>query len=101
MRVSRIRRAGAAVAVTAACAGAVGMVAGGASASGTDKQDDAAATITIASSGKDLFFQGPSKVAAGSKLAITNTTDPTKVGPHTFTLVEKSELPKTKDEIKE
>jgi plastocyanin len=101
MRVSGVRRAAAAVAVTGACAGAAGMLAVGASASHADRQDDGAATITMASSGKNLFFQGPAKVAAGSQLTITNATDPTKVGPHTFTLVDKDELPKSNAEIKD
>jgi hypothetical protein len=51
--------------------------------------------------GKDLLFEGPRKVEAGSQLDIVNKTDPEQVGPHTFTLVEKDELPQTKDEIKQ
>jgi hypothetical protein len=46
-----------------------------------------------------LFFDGPKKVEKGSKLRILDTTDPTKVGPHTFTLVKESHVPKTKKQV--
>ena len=48
----------------------------------------------------DLFFKGPKEVEKGTKLEIVNKTSPSKVGPHTFTLIKKNRLPKTKKEIK-
>lgn len=45
-------------------------------------------------------FDAPEEVPFGVDLQIVNKTDPDKIGPHTFTLVAKSELPKGKDELK-
>lgn len=42
-----------------------------------------------------IFFEGPKTVTQGDTLKIVNSTDPKKVGPHTFSLVKKSVLPKT------
>ncbi len=39
-------------------------------------------------------------VPFGVDLQIVNKTDPNKIGPHTFTLVAKSELPRGRDELK-
>jgi hypothetical protein len=63
----------------------------------------AAAKTTIAtpvismelSKGK-MKFSGPESVLAGEKLEIVNNTNPKQVGPHTFTLVTKESLPKTR-----
>jgi hypothetical protein len=47
--------------------------------------------------GKDgLRFVAPKTVVAGEELKIENTTNPRKVGPHTFSLVEKSLIPRTR-----
>jgi len=43
-----------------------------------------------------LKFVGPESVVAGEKLEIVNDTNPKQVGPHTFTLVTKGSLPKTR-----
>ena len=101
MRVAHLRRAGALTAVMAV--GVIGFATvGGASAKPIHKADDGtAATITMAADGKNLLFQGPRTVDAGSQLTIVNATDPSKVGPHTFTLVDKSELPKDNQAIKD
>ena len=48
---------------------------------------------------KKLFFDGPKRVEKGSKLRILDTTDPSKVGPHTFTLVKESHVPRTKKQV--
>ena len=46
--------------------------------------------------GKDgLRFEAPKTIANGENLAVVNLTNPHKVGPHTFSLVTKSSLPKT------
>lgn len=42
-----------------------------------------------------IFFEGPKTVTQGDNLKIVNTTDPKKIGPHTFSLVKKSVMPKT------
>ncbi len=60
-----------------------------------------AATATIDMKGKTdrgLKFKGPEKVERGDKLEIVNSTDPRKVGPHTFTLLEKNLIPKNETE---
>lgn len=98
MNVSRLKpRCAAAATIVCACAIAA---AAGASASNADKQDDVA-TITMELEGKNVFFDGPSSIDSGQELAIVNNTNPRQIGPHTFTLVEKSELPKSKQEIKD
>lgn len=58
----------------------------------------AAATPTVSmelSKGK-LKFSGPETIVAGEKLEIVNKTNPKQVGPHTFSLVTKGSLPKTR-----
>lgn len=94
-----MRRVGT-LAAAALCAGAIGATAVGASASSANKQDDVA-TITMELKGKSVFFDGPSSIESGEDLAIVNNTNPKQIGPHTFTLVEKSELPKSKQEMKD
>ena len=43
-----------------------------------------------------LKFSGPESIIAGEKLEIVNKTNPKQVGPHTFSLVTKGSLPKTR-----
>jgi hypothetical protein len=43
-----------------------------------------------------LKFVGPETVTAGDQLEIFNKTNPKQVGPHTFSLVTKGSLPKTR-----
>jgi plastocyanin len=43
-----------------------------------------------------LKFVGPETVTAGDSLEILNKTNPKQVGPHTFSLVTKGSLPKTR-----
>jgi hypothetical protein len=43
-----------------------------------------------------LKFVAPQTVTQGDELKIENTTDPKKVGPHTFSLVTAGSVPKTK-----
>lgn len=43
----------------------------------------------------NLRFVAPKTVVDGEELAVVNTTDPHKVGPHTFSLVTKGSVPKT------
>jgi hypothetical protein len=58
------------------------------------------ATITAYAHGKQMGFKGPRTVKAGSELAIVNDTDPQQVGPHTFTLVSKKQLPTGRKQMK-
>jgi len=46
--------------------------------------------------GGKLGFEAPEAVYEGDELEVLNETNPRQVGPHTFSLVEKSTLPKTK-----
>jgi hypothetical protein len=52
--------------------------------------------IKMVLKGKKLAFEGPEAVYQGNRLEIINETNPRQVGPHTFSLVEKGTLPKTK-----
>jgi hypothetical protein len=51
-------------------------------------------TVLITAKG-GLHFEAPKTIVDGEELTILNTTDPHKVGPHTFSLVTKSSIPKT------
>jgi hypothetical protein len=52
--------------------------------------------IKMVLTGKKLSFEAPETVEEGAALEILNETNPKQVGPHTFSLVTKSSLPKTK-----
>lgn len=53
-------------------------------------------TVYIKGSGDGgLRFEAPKTIVAGEELKIQNTTDPHKVGPHTFSLVTKGSIPTT------
>lgn len=97
-----IKRAGAAIAVTGlASVGAIGGSATGAAGDAAPRA--AAATIDMVQSGhgfSSLGFSGPRKISSGATLTIVNATDPAKVGPHTFTLIKKGKLPRTKQQMK-
>ena len=54
------------------------------------------AVVKIGVKGKKLSFEGPESVYEGEQLEVLNETNPRQVGPHTFSLVEKSLQPKTK-----
>lgn len=45
---------------------------------------------------KGLRFVGPDRIRSGADLRIVSNTNPQAVGPHTFSLVTKGVLPKTK-----
>jgi hypothetical protein len=51
-------------------------------------------TVFISAKG-GLHFEAPKTIVDGEELTILNTTNPHKVGPHTFSLVTKSSIPKT------
>ena len=52
-------------------------------------------TVYIKDGKQGLRFVAPKTVVAGENLTVLNQTDPRKIGPHTFSLVTKSSLPKT------
>lgn len=66
------------------------VLAGGASAESTS-----ANTVFISAKGGKLHFEFPQTIASGEELTVLNTTNPKKVGPHTFALVTKGSIPKT------
>jgi hypothetical protein len=95
----RLRLVGVATAL-----GAFAVVGLGGSASATSSSAKATDTAKITAEfdrkNKDLFFEGPATVAAGADLKIINNTNPRAVGPHTFSLVRKKDLPTSKNQIK-
>jgi hypothetical protein len=52
--------------------------------------------VKIVLTGNKLSFEAPESVYEGEQLEVLNTTNPRQVGPHTFSLVEKGTIPKTK-----
>lgn len=52
-------------------------------------------TVFIKDGKGGLRFEAPKTIADGEELAVVNTTNPHKVGPHTFSLVTKGSIPKT------
>lgn len=87
----------------AATAAAVGLtvVGIGTSATASDSAKPHATVIKIKQDGKLLYFEGPETVGAGDVLKIKNTTDPAKVGPHTFSLVRNKDIPTEPSDIKD
>jgi hypothetical protein len=53
-------------------------------------------TVYIKDGKKGLRFVAPEFIYKGEELTILNTTNPRKVGPHTFSMVEASLIPKTR-----
>lgn len=100
MTAGHLRRAGALGAIAAL--GLTGLVSTGAQAENGDADRAENATITMEVKGKKLFFEGPRSVDRGGELEIVNNTDPKKIGPHTFSLIEKDLYPElSKEAIKE
>ena len=92
-----LRLGGSLVAVVAL--GAVGSGSFASADPGPAKAEDTA-VIKMLQDGKELYFEGPEAVAPGADLKVKNLTDPRKIGPHTFSLVKRSEFPRTAEEIK-
>lgn len=72
------------------------LASGAAGAAETPASPTEKAVIDMVAKGKKLSFEGPETVYEGQELEIFNDTNPRQVGPHTFSLVEKGTLPKTK-----
>ena len=58
--------------------------------------DGGTANAVVISAKGGLHFEAPKTIVDGEELTILNTTDAHKVGPHTFSMVTKSSIPKTK-----
>lgn len=101
MSSTHLRRALGLALVAAVGAAAVVSAATSASADPTSAGKAKPATITAFLKGNEMGFKGPGKVKSGADLRIVSTTDPEKVGPHTFTLVKKRDLPETNKEMKD
>jgi hypothetical protein len=55
-----------------------------------------ATTVFISAQGGRLHFVAPKTIESGEELTVINQTNPKQVGPHTFALVTKGSIPKTK-----
>ena len=53
-------------------------------------------TVFMRFNGQQLKFFAPDTIKSGANLRVVNKTSPRVIGPHTFSLVERSELPKTR-----
>jgi hypothetical protein len=80
-----------ALAATAASLSLALILAGGASA-----ETNPATTVFIRDGQSGLRFAAPKTITSSQELTILNTTNPHKVGPHTFSLVTKGSIPKTR-----
>ena len=87
----------------AAVAAAITIVGIGGSATASSSSHKAHATVIKMrwDGGKTPpYFDAPTTVEAGAVLKIKNTTDPNKIGPHTFSLVKEKEIPTDPKDIK-
>jgi hypothetical protein len=96
-KASTLRVPGTLAALVALCVLAVAAAASGSSSA----HPHDTAKISMERKGKKLFFEGPDSIEAGARLKVENNTNPRTVGPHTFSLVERSALPEGKVEKKE
>ena len=79
---------------------ALSVAAAGGPATASPSKAGADAVVKMEKQGKELFFSYPESVAHGDVLKVKNATDPRKIGPHTFSLVQRSTFPRTEDQIK-
>jgi hypothetical protein len=95
LRYSRARFAKAASALALGLLASVALVPS--LASGAGEEANPASTVFIKLDKQHgLHFAAPKTIVSGEELEILNKTDPHKVGPHTFSLVTKGSLPKTR-----
>ena len=87
-----------AVSAAALAAAVVPTLASGAEATSPVTPTGKTEKIYIRDGKAGLRFVGPKTVGYGDELEIVNQTDAKKVGPHTFSLVEPSLVPKTKQQ---
>lgn len=98
---SKKPRVALAAAPLAALVALLALLAPSASAAEVFEPTEAVTTIEIKMEGKKMGFFGPKTVHEGEELRIVNETSPSMGGPHTFSLVTKSSLPKTAKQRKE
>ena len=77
--------------------GALAVATAGGSAGASTAPKAETATITAEVDGRTLFFEAPETVEPGAKLKVVNNTDPDKIGPHTFSLVNRQLPPDIDD----
>jgi hypothetical protein len=65
-------------------------------ASGAPGESSSANTIFMKADKSGIRFEGPETIVSGEELTVLNQSNPRKVGPHTFSLVTKGSIPKTK-----
>jgi hypothetical protein len=99
-KAKRLRLAGVAVALGACAVVGIGGPASATSTSTKAKPGVTKIKAEFDRKNKDLFFDAPATVAAGNELLIQSNTNPRAVGPHTFSLVRKADLPTSKNQIK-
>ncbi len=88
----------AAAAVLAALCASATALAGPYPSSGSASSETSGPTVYIKDGKQGLRFVAPKTIVNGENLTVLNTTNPHKVGPHTFSLVEQSVIPKTAKE---
>jgi hypothetical protein len=86
----------AATALAVLCASAAALAAPYAPPAAPASPEASVPTVFIRDGKQGLRFVAPKTVVAGEDLKILNQTDAHKVGPHTFSLVTKSSIPKTR-----
>lgn len=60
-----------------------------------ESSESGGATVFIRDGKQGLRFVAPKTIAEGESLTVVNQTNPKKVGPHTFSLVQPEFIPKT------
>jgi hypothetical protein len=86
--------------VVAALAATGGLLAGGAAATAEEAKGPTVGTSIRIKNNDHPKFAAPEAVLAGADLQVINRTNPNRIGPHTFSLVERDQLPRTRDELK-
>ena len=64
-------------------------------AGGVSAETNPANTVIIKDGKGGLRFVAPPTIVSGEELTVLNTTNPRRVGPHTFSLVTQGSIPKT------
>jgi hypothetical protein len=71
-----------------------------ATAAGPASKGEPTVTAKFKGGKKDLRLNVPDRIRQGTTLRIVNDTKPSAVGPHTFTLVKRAEIPRGKEQQK-
>jgi hypothetical protein len=91
----QLRLVAAATVVAVLCVSASAALAAPYPESAPSAQESSVPTVYIKENGRKLFFEAPKTIVLGEELRVLNTTNPHKVGPHTFSLVTKGSIPTT------